>query len=120
MTSIDDVTIEITPQVLLKAYACGIFPMAESAEDNALYWIEPERRGILPLHRAHVPRRLARSIRRYFGLRRLRLLALGLALRFAFRARRLRFGFLLVRFLLVCHFLLLPFSRFRFVTATGS
>jgi leucyl/phenylalanyl-tRNA---protein transferase len=63
MTSIDDVTIEITPQVLLKAYACGIFPMAESAEDNALYWIEPERRGILPLDRAHVPRRLARSIR---------------------------------------------------------
>lgn len=63
MTSIDDVMIEITPQVLLKAYACGIFPMAESAEDNALYWIEPERRGILPLDRLHVPKRLARTIR---------------------------------------------------------
>ena len=63
MTSIDDVMIEITPQVLLKAYACGIFPMAESAEDNALYWIEPERRGILPLDCVHVPRRLARTIR---------------------------------------------------------
>jgi leucyl/phenylalanyl-tRNA---protein transferase len=63
MTSIDDVMIEITPQVLLKAYACGIFPMAESAEDNALYWIEPERRGILPLDRMHVPKRLARTIR---------------------------------------------------------
>ena len=63
MTSIDDVMIEITPQVLLKAYACGIFPMAESAEDNALYWIEPERRGILPLDHVHVPRRLARTIR---------------------------------------------------------
>jgi leucyl/phenylalanyl-tRNA--protein transferase len=63
MTSIDDVMIEITPHVLLKAYACGIFPMAESAEDNALYWIEPERRGILPLDRMHVPRRLARTIR---------------------------------------------------------
>jgi len=63
MTSIDDVMIEITPQVLLKAYACGIFPMAESADDNALYWIEPERRGILPLDRVHVPRRLARTIR---------------------------------------------------------
>jgi leucyl/phenylalanyl-tRNA--protein transferase len=63
MTTIDDVMIEITPQVLLKAYACGIFPMAESAEDNALYWIEPERRGILPLDRMHVPRRLARTIR---------------------------------------------------------
>jgi leucyl/phenylalanyl-tRNA---protein transferase len=64
MTSIDDVMIEITPQVLLKAYACGIFPMAESAEDNALYWIEPERRGVLPLDRVHVPKRLARTIRR--------------------------------------------------------
>jgi leucyl/phenylalanyl-tRNA--protein transferase len=64
MTSIDDVMIEITPQVLLKAYACGIFPMAESAEDNALYWIEPERRGILPLDHVHVPRSLARTIRR--------------------------------------------------------
>ncbi|MCJ7599044.1 MAG: leucyl/phenylalanyl-tRNA--protein transferase, partial [Methyloceanibacter sp.] len=63
MASIDDVTIEITPLVLLKAYACGIFPMAESAEDNALYWIEPERRGILPLDRVHVPQRLARTIR---------------------------------------------------------
>lgn len=63
MTSIDDVLIEITPQVLLKAYACGIFPMAESAEDNALYWIEPERRGVLPLDRVHVPKRLARTIR---------------------------------------------------------
>ncbi len=64
MTSIDDVMIEITPQVLLKAYACGIFPMAESAEDNALYWIEPERRGILPLDHVHVSKSLARTIRR--------------------------------------------------------
>jgi leucyl/phenylalanyl-tRNA--protein transferase len=64
MTSIDDVMIEITPQVLLKAYACGIFPMAESADDNALYWIEPERRGILPLDQVHVPKSLARTIRR--------------------------------------------------------
>ena len=64
MASIEDVMIEITPQVLLKAYACGIFPMAESAEDNALYWIEPERRGILPLDCVHVPKRLARTIRK--------------------------------------------------------
>ena len=39
----------ITPQILLQAYAVGIFPMAESAEDNALYWVEPEERGIIPL-----------------------------------------------------------------------
>jgi leucyl/phenylalanyl-tRNA--protein transferase len=49
--------------VLLKAYACGIFPMAESAEDPALYWIEPERRGIIPLKGFHVPARLARTVR---------------------------------------------------------
>jgi leucyl/phenylalanyl-tRNA--protein transferase len=63
MTPRDDIVIEITPQVLLKAYSCGIFPMAESAEDHALYWIEPQHRGILPLDACHVPRRLARTIR---------------------------------------------------------
>jgi leucyl/phenylalanyl-tRNA--protein transferase len=63
MASHSDITIEITPQVLLKAYSCGIFPMAESADDPALYWIEPQARGILPLDAVHVPRRLAKSIR---------------------------------------------------------
>ncbi len=56
-------TIDITPEVLLKAYACGIFPMAESAEDRALYWIEPDMRGIIPLTGFHVPARLARTVR---------------------------------------------------------
>jgi leucyl/phenylalanyl-tRNA--protein transferase len=55
--------IEITPEVLLKAYACGIFPMAESAEDPSLYWIEPDQRGIIPLDRFHVSSRLARTVR---------------------------------------------------------
>ena len=64
MASRDDIIIEITPQVLLKAYACGIFPMAESADDPALYWIEPQQRGILLLDQVHVPRRLTRTIRR--------------------------------------------------------
>ena len=63
MTAASDFLIEITPQVLLKAYACGIFPMAESAEDPALYWIEPERRGVIPLDRVHISRRLARTVR---------------------------------------------------------
>jgi leucyl/phenylalanyl-tRNA--protein transferase len=54
---------EITPQTLLKAYACGIFPMAESADDPTLYWIEPEARGIIPLNAINVPKRLARTIR---------------------------------------------------------
>jgi len=63
MASHDDIALEITPEVLLKAYACGIFPMAEAADDPALYWIEPERRGILPLHHLHIPTRLRRTIR---------------------------------------------------------
>jgi leucyl/phenylalanyl-tRNA---protein transferase len=63
MANRESAVIEITPEVLLKAYACGIFPMAESAEDPALYWIEPELRGIIPLERFHVPARLARSVR---------------------------------------------------------
>jgi leucyl/phenylalanyl-tRNA---protein transferase len=63
MASRDDIMIEITPQVLLKAYSCGIFPMAESADDPALYWIEPQHRGVLPLTSVHVPRRLARTVR---------------------------------------------------------
>ena len=63
MANRETAVIEITPEVLLKAYACGIFPMAESAEDPALYWIEPEMRGIIPLDRFHVPARLARTVR---------------------------------------------------------
>src|SRR5438552_11914865 len=63
MANRESTFIEITPEVLLKAYSCGIFPMAESADDPALYWIEPERRGIMPLDRFHLPGRLARTIR---------------------------------------------------------
>ena len=63
MASRETAIVEITPEVLLKAYACGIFPMAESAEDSALYWIEPERRGLIPLDAFHVPARLARTVR---------------------------------------------------------
>jgi leucyl/phenylalanyl-tRNA--protein transferase len=63
MASRETAFVEITPEVLLKAYACGIFPMAESADDPALYWIEPELRGIIPLDQFHVPSRLARTVR---------------------------------------------------------
>ena len=63
MASRESALIDITPEVLLKAYACGIFPMAESAEDPTLYWIEPERRGIIPLESFYVSSRLARTVR---------------------------------------------------------
>lgn len=59
----DNIHIDITAEVLLKAYSCGIFPMAESADDEELFWIEPKHRGILPLNDVHVPKRLARTIR---------------------------------------------------------
>jgi leucyl/phenylalanyl-tRNA--protein transferase len=63
MANRENAYIEITPEVLLKAYACGIFPMAESADDPALYWIEPDMRGIIPLDGFHLPARLARTVR---------------------------------------------------------
>jgi leucyl/phenylalanyl-tRNA--protein transferase len=53
----------LTPALLLRAYAEGIFPMAESREDSALYWVSPEKRGIIPLNGFHVPRRLARVVK---------------------------------------------------------
>lgn len=54
----------ITPQVLLKAYSAGIFPMAESATDPALYWIEPDERGVIPLERFHVSTSLRKAVRK--------------------------------------------------------
>lgn len=63
MSEYDADQMKITPQVLLKAYACGLFPMAESADDPTLYWIEPDQRGVIPLDTFHVPRSLAKTIR---------------------------------------------------------
>ncbi|MCC2609570.1 leucyl/phenylalanyl-tRNA--protein transferase [Neorhizobium sp. Rsf11] len=54
----------ITPQTLLRAYSIGLFPMAESAEDPEIFWVEPEMRGILPLDGFHVSKSLAKAIRR--------------------------------------------------------
>lgn len=54
----------ITPQILLRAYAAGIFPMAESAEDNALYWVEPEERGVIPLDGLRISHSLRKTVRR--------------------------------------------------------
>ena len=53
----------VTPSLLLRAYACGIFPMADSADDPSLYWVEPAIRGVLPLDAFRLPRRLARTVR---------------------------------------------------------
>ena len=56
-------SVEITPELLIRAYRAGFFPMAETREADRLYWLDPEQRGILPLEDFHVPKRLARNIR---------------------------------------------------------
>ncbi|OJT96504.1 MAG: leucyl/phenylalanyl-tRNA--protein transferase [Alphaproteobacteria bacterium 65-7] len=53
----------LTPELLLRAYADGLFPMAEKRDDPTLYWVSPDQRGVIPLDSFHVPRRLARTIR---------------------------------------------------------
>ena len=53
----------LTPELLLKAYSYGVFPMGEDRNDPSVYWVDPEFRGILPLDTFHVPRRLARTVR---------------------------------------------------------
>lgn len=53
----------LTPEILLRAYAEGLFPMAERRGDPTLYWVSPDKRGIIPLDGFHVPRRLARTLR---------------------------------------------------------
>ena len=53
----------LTPEILLSAYAQGLFPMAERRDDPTLYWISPEKRGVIPLDAFHVPRRLRRTIK---------------------------------------------------------
>ncbi len=54
----------ITPETLLRAYAAGIFPMAETADSAEIFWVDPRRRGVLPLDGFHLSRSLARTIRR--------------------------------------------------------
>lgn len=53
----------IPTDLLLKAYASGVFPMAESADDPEVFWVRPETRGIIPLDGFHVPKSLAKTIR---------------------------------------------------------
>ena len=54
----------IGPQLLLRAYASGVFPMAAARGDPTVHWVDPVRRGVLPLERFHMPRSLARTVRR--------------------------------------------------------
>ena len=55
---------ELTPDILVRAYSIGLFPMAESADDPSLFWVDPKLRGVFPLDGLLVSKRLARTIRR--------------------------------------------------------
>lgn len=55
-------SVEITPELMLRAYRHGLFPMAETRYGDRLYWLDPERRGVLPLDRFHLSRRLLRTV----------------------------------------------------------
>ena len=59
MTSI----IPLTPSLILRAYAAGVFPMARTREDDEVLWIDPKRRGVIPLEEFHVPRSLVKTLR---------------------------------------------------------
>ena len=54
---------QITPDIVLKAYATGIFPMSEGRDEPEMFWVDPEKRGILPLDEFHLSRRLRRTVR---------------------------------------------------------
>lgn len=55
--------LKMTPELVLRAYSAGVFPMAERADDPEVFWVDPEQRGVLPLDEFHVPKRLARTYR---------------------------------------------------------
>ena len=54
----------LSPELMLRGYRAGIFPMSEGADDPALFWVDPQRRGVFPLGGFHVSRSLARRMRR--------------------------------------------------------
>ncbi len=62
--ALDKDELYIDPDLLLRAYASGVFPMAEEEDDPEIYWVRPEKRGIIPLEDFHVSRSLAKTIRK--------------------------------------------------------
>ena len=56
--------VTITPELVLKAYAYGVFPMAKSRNDTDVFWVQPKLRGVIPLNQFHLSRSLRRTMRR--------------------------------------------------------
>jgi leucyl/phenylalanyl-tRNA--protein transferase len=59
----DPFSIELTPELIIRAYQAGIFPMAEDASSDDLFWVSPQKRGIIPLDAFHVSRSLRKTLR---------------------------------------------------------
>lgn len=60
----DEAHFEITANLLLQAYAAGVFPMADSATSDEIYWVDPRERGVIPLDGLHVSKSLRKAVRR--------------------------------------------------------
>ncbi|MBF9043889.1 leucyl/phenylalanyl-tRNA--protein transferase [Rhodobacterales bacterium HKCCE4037] len=54
----------LSPELMVRAYAAGIFPMSEGSDDPDIFWVDPQRRGVFPLDEFHVSRSLRRRIRK--------------------------------------------------------
>jgi len=61
----DPFDIELTPELILRAYQAGIFPMSEGADDPDIFWVSPQKRGIIPLDGFRVSKSLAKTLRRH-------------------------------------------------------
>lgn len=59
----DPFAVDLTPELILRAYQAGIFPMAEDASSDDLFWVSPQRRGIIPLEAAHISRSLRKTLK---------------------------------------------------------
>ncbi len=55
--------LELTPELAIRAYSIGVFPMAERSDSDAIYWVDPRSRGVLPLDTFHISKRLRRTVR---------------------------------------------------------
>ena len=65
MKDTDQDDLELTPELVLRAYGAGVFPMADGAESEDIYWVDPRKRGILPLNGFHLSRSLRKRLLRF-------------------------------------------------------
>jgi leucyl/phenylalanyl-tRNA---protein transferase len=57
--------IDLTPELILRAYQAGIFPMSEGADDPDIFWVSPQMRGIIPLNEFNISKSLAKTLRKH-------------------------------------------------------